>query len=1041
MSVAVRSLRFPTGPALMAAALCLVPVWQGANAAEPKVSFTRQIKPILSNRCFTCHGPDEGERKAELRLDIRDEAVPSVIKPGDTEHSEMVVRISSSDPDEKMPPVDSKKPALSADEIALIRTWIDQGAEYDAHWSYVKPVRPAIPPVTSPVDAAWPVNPLDNFIAARLAEKGLSPSPEADKRTLLRRLSFDVIGLPPTPKELADFEADTTPEAYERVVDRLLASEHFGERMAVYWLDVVRYADTGGYHSDNHRDVSPYRDYVIEAFNNNKPYDQFTIEQLAGDLLPKATGEQRVASGYNRLLQTTEEGGAQPKEYTAKYAADRVRNTAAIWLASTMGCCECHSHKFDPFTHKDFYNFAAFFADVNEKAVGRQDQTKVPTADQEVQLARIEADLAKVRQQLAAKTPELDAARAKWEQTALASLGDSTNTWLTSKPEKVEAKRGTTLAIQDDGTVLSSGKNPPKETYVVTLAASEGTRGVRLEALVDDSFPNKGLSRANGNFVLTEVEVQALAADGKPSPVKLTAAEADFSQDTYPVANAIDGKADTGWAVAGHEKPANHTAVFTFAEPVAPESKFVVTLHHDSQFAGHNIGRFRLALTKSEKPSVSGAAFPAELVEALQTEAAKRTPKHEALLDAHFRKIAPELASVREQIAKIEAEKATLEASFPSTLVSMSVAPRTVRLLPRGNWLDDSGEIAQPAFPGFLSSASSSGSSGLPQADVPMPEHLKGRLTRLDLARWIASRENPLTARVMVNRLWKLAFGRGIVKTLEDFGSQGEVPTHPELLDWLATEFMESGWDVKHTFKLMLMSRTYRQTSVILPEAAAKDPTNDLFSRQNRYRLEAEFVRDNALAISGLLVQKIGGPSVKPYQPAGYWQYLNFPTREWQNDVGENQYRRGLYTYWQRTFLHPSLAAFDASSREECTVDRPKSNTPQQALVLLNDPTYVEAARSLAGWTLQKGGSTTAERLEFAFRQALVRSPREEEAKILAAMLDKHQKEFAVEKESAATFLKVGDLKSPDSLDAAELAAWTNVCRVILNLHETITRN
>lgn len=1042
-----RNIRHLMPPAALLVVVVLAAAPALGQGVDPKVSFTRQIKPILSNRCFTCHGPDEGERKAELRLDVRDEAVPSVIKPGDAAHSEMVVRISSSDPDEKMPPIDSKKPALTEDEITLIRKWIDQGAEYDAHWSYVKPVRPPVPAVAAPVDAAWPVNPIDNFIATRLAEKGLAPSPEADKRTLLRRLSFDVIGLPPTPKELADFETDTTPEAYERVVDRLLASEHFGERMAVYWLDVVRYADTGGYHSDNHRDVSPYRDYVIAAFNNNKPYDQFTIEQLGGDLLPKATGEQRVASGYNRLLQTTEEGGAQPKEYTAKYAADRVRNTAAIWLASTMGCCECHSHKFDPFTQKDFYNFAAFFADVDEKGVGRQDQTKVPTAEQEVQLARIETDLAKAREQLAAKTPELDAARAKWEQTAIASLADSTNTWLISKPEKVEAKRGTTLAVQDDGTVLSSGKNPAKETYVATLPASEGIRGIRLEALVDESFPNKGLSRANGNFVLTEVEVQAVAADGKPTPVKLTAAEADFSQDTYPIANAIDGKTDTGWAVAGHEKPANRTAVLTFAEPIAATAKLVVTLNHESQFAGHNIGRFRLALTKSEKPSVSGAAYAAELVEALQTEAAKRTAKHEELLDAHFRKIAPELASVREQIAKIEAEKATLEASFPSTLVSMSVAPRTVRLLPRGNWLDDSGEIAQPAFPGFLSSASGSGSSGLPQADVPMPEHLKGRLTRLDLARWIASRENPLTARVMVNRLWKLAFGRGIVKSLEDFGSQGEVPTHPELLDWLATEFMESGWDVKHTFKLMLMSRTYRQSSIPKAPTSGRgdslvlDPTNDLFSRQNRYRLEAEMVRDNALAVSGLLVPKIGGPSVKPYQPAGYWQYLNFPTREWQNDVGESQYRRGLYTYWQRTFLHPSLAAFDASSREECTVDRPKSNTPQQALVLLNDPTYVEAARSLAGWTLQKGGSTTAERLEFAFRQALIRSPREEEAKILTALLEKHQSEFAAEKESAASFLKVGDLKSPDALDPAELAAWTNVCRVILNLHETITRN
>jgi hypothetical protein len=1006
------------GCGAMLASLLLASSMQAADG--PKISFTRQIKPILSNRCLVCHGPDEKERQAELRLDVRDEAVPGVIKPGDAEHSEIIVRVTSTDADLRMPPVDSKKPVLTKDEIDLIRQWIDQGAEYDAHWAYVPPAKPDVPAVA----ANGAASPIDIFILARLEAKGLGFAPEADKRTLLRRLSFDLTGLPPTPQELTEFEADTSPQAYEKVVERLLASKHFGERMALYWLDVVRFADTAGYHSDNHRDLAPYRDYVIDAFNNNKPFDQFTIEQLAGDLLPSATGEQRIASGYNRLLQTTEEGGAQAKEYTAKYAADRVRNTSVIWLASTMGCSECHSHKFDPFTHKDFYSFAAFFADVSEKGVGRQDQTRIPTPEQAAQAKELDAQLAKLNEQLNAKSPELAAAQAKWEATAAADLAAGKNAWMVVTPAKVDAKSGTKLSVQPDSIVLAGGPNPAKETYVITRASeSSGIRGLRLEALTDASFPNKGNSRSNGNFVLTEVEVEAIAADEKALRVKLAAAEADFSQPSYPIANAIDGKADTGWAVSGHEQPANRTAVFTFAEPVGgPGTKLTVTLKHDSQFAGHNIAKFRLSLTTAYKPSVSGGGLSADLAMALQTEAANRTPKQAELLEAHFRNIAPELAPVRDQIAKVAQAKTDLEASYPSTLVSMSVTPRTMRILPRGNWLDDSGEVVQPALPGFLASGVEAGN-------------------RLDLARWIASRENPLTARVFVNRLWSLAFGRGISRSLADFGAQGEPPTHPELLDWLATDFVEHGWDVKRTFKLMLMSRAYRQSSRPAQETLAKDATNNLFSRQERFRIDAEMVRDNALAVSGLLVRKIGGPSVKPYQPAGYWQYLNFPKREWENDKGESQYRRGLYTYWQRTFLHPSLAAFDAPSREECTVERPRSNTPQQALVLLNDPTYVEAARSLAGRTLALGGDATDSRLEFAFRQVLTRSPRPEEVKVLTALLEKHRQEFAAEKAAAEQLLKVGDLASPSSLDPADLAAWTSVSRVLLNLHETITRN
>jgi len=802
-------------------------------AADRKVSYSRQIKPILAAKCLACHGPDEKERKADLRLDLREGAIATAIKPGDGGHSEAYLRVVTEDVDARMPPASSKKPGVTPEEAQLLRRWIDEGAEYDAHWAYVKPGRPTVPTAKR---ESWAINEIDRFILAGLEEKGLSPAPIADERALARRLSFDMLGLPATDKDV-----EAVRQGYEAYVDRLLKSPHFGERMAQYWLDVVRYADTGGYHSDNHRDVWAYRDYVIKAFNENKPFDQFTIEQLAGDLLPSATDEQRIASGFNRLLQTTEEGGAQPKEYTAKYAADRVRNTAVIWLASTMGCCECHSHKYDPFTHQDFYSFAAFFADVAEKPVGRQDQTKLPTHEQAAALQAIDDKIAAIKAEYALSTPEIAAAREKWE--------------------------------------TETATKPPK---------------------------------------------------GLAAPV--------------------------------------------------------------------------LAALKEEK--------------------SKRTSKQNELLEEAYLKQASEFAELRKKLEPLDKERAALDSAMLSTLVSVSTAPRTMRVLARGNWLDESGEVVQPAFPSTFG-----------------PQRSQARLTRLDLANWLVAADNPLTARVFVNRLWKLAFGRGIVRSLEDFGSQGELPTHPELLDWLASDLVAHGWDVKRTFKLMLMSQAYRQSSMASAEALAKDPTNELFSRQNRFRLDAEFVRDQALVISGLWSDQVGGPSVKPYQPAGYWQYLNFPKREWENDRGGNQYRRGLYTYWQRTFLHPSLAAFDATSREECTVDRPRSNTPQQALVLLNDPTFVEAARALAVNILQNGGKSTSERLRFAYQRVLVRDPRPEEMEPLSELLEQHLRDFRDQPAAAKQLLSVGDFVSPVELDGPELAAWTSIARVLLNLHETITRN
>ncbi len=764
------------------ACLALVFVTANANAAAP-ISFNRDIRPILADKCYACHGPDKNQRKANLHFDTEEAALADLggrraIVPGKIDESELVRHITATD-STRMPPEKSGK-KLTTQQIDLLTRWIEQGAKWEKHWSLIAPSRPEAPTVD---DKEWSRQPIDAFVYARLKREALTPSKEADRRTLIRRLSFDLTGLPPAPEAVEAFLADHSPQAYEHLVDSLLASPHFGERMALYWLDLVRYGDTGGYHSDNHRDVWLYRDYVIDAFNKNKPFDQFTIEQLAGDLLPNPTRETRIASGYNRLLMTTEEGGAQAKEYQAKYAADRVRNASTVWLGLTLGCCECHDHKFDPVKTKEFYQFAAFFADVKEKAVGRQDEDKFPTDEQAAQLKKITDDIAETQKQ-------------------------------------------------------------------------------------------------------------------------------------------------------------------------------------------------------------------------------------------------PQTDETKKKIADLQKQKTEFEKTILSTLVTTAVPPRVMRVLPRGNWLDDSGDIVTPGVPASLPPLNASGA----------------RATRLDLAKWMVAADNPLVARVIINRLWKLMFGQGLVKTLDDFGSQGAWPTHPELLDWLAVEFRESGWDVKHLLKLMAMSRTYRQSSQMDETLKHRDPYNHLLARQNRYRIDAEMVRDNALSVSGLLASKVGGPSVKPYQPAGYWAMLNFPKREWQNDVGDGLYRRGLYTYWCRTFPHPSLIAFDAPSREECTVERPRSNTPLQALVLLNDPTYVEASRAFAERIL-KGGDTTEKRIEFAYRQALNRKPLPEETKLLAALVEKHWKEYQTDKAAAKALLSEGARPMAKEFDPAELAAWTSVARVVLNLHETITRN
>ena len=967
-----------------------------ARSTEEQVDFVRQIKPILSDRCFACHGPDADARKAELRLDVREQAIEAAILPGNSEDSELMRRITSDDPEQRMPPLDSNKSPITESDIDLIRRWIDSGADYTTHWAFEKPARPHVPDVPDdfvPTNVESTTNPIDLFVWRRLQREEIHPALPADRRTLIRRLSFDLTGLPPTPDQVHDFLADTSPDAYEKVVDRLLESPHYGERMAVYWLDIVRYADTKGIHNDTHRDHASYRDYVIKSFNDNMPYDHFVTEQLAGDLLPDATFEQKIASGFNRLNMTTEEGGSQPKEFIAIYAADRVRNTGSIFLGVTIGCAQCHDHKFDPFTMKDFYSFAAFFADVEETPVGLQKAVNLPRIAHDREdadrIAKLRSDIGAVKQRLNTQTPELDVAQQEWEReagpqaTRIPALGP----WSTVGPFDAD---DAAAAFRTEYLAENSTNIERAETY------KDGQLTWQEKTEWEDGKLHKLEGENSATYLLRTIH-----------------AHADHSLELSL------GSGDGVKAWLNGELVLEEEVIRDLAED---QNRVTVQLKH-----GDNQLLMKIVNATGDhgfyfKPLVEHA-FPG-VEEILRTLPDDREEEQRQKLATYFRSIAPALAADREQLKKLQAEGEQLKIDMP-ILVSTSIEPRMVRILPRGNWLDDSGDIVQPATPAFLGNW-----------------NIKGRrATRKDLAEWLISTDNPLTARVFVNRLWKLMFGHGLVRSLDDFGWQGETPTHPDLLDWLTTTFVDSSWDIKQMMKLLAMSSTYRQSSLVERRLAELDPRNDLYARQSRFRLDAEMVRDNALSISGLLVQRVGGPSVKPYQPAGYWAHLYFPAREWKHDVGENLYRRGLYTYWCRTFLHPGMLAFDAPSREECTVERPRSNTPSAALVLLNDPTYVEAARALAAMIMQEGGGDSVAGLNFAFDRALNRAPNEDELQVLLAMYDKHLASYREDPAAASETQTVGELPPTKDLDAAQLAAWTSVARTILNLHETITRN
>jgi len=909
--------RRPLGPlALVLALLCLRGAFSGQGAPTEKISYNRDIRPILSDDCFHCHGPDQKTRKGKFRLDVREEAVAKgAIVPGKPAESVMLDRIYATNTDDLMPPISAHK-TLTTAQKELLRHWIAAGAKYEKHWAYVPPVKPVTPALKNPIDA---------LVRQRLRVVGLKPSPPADRATLVRRLYFDLIGLPPKPEEVVSFVHDKSPDAVSNLVEKLLAAPEFGERMAMGWLDDVRFADTIGYHSDTPRNVWPYRDYVIKAFNENMPFDRFTREQLAGDLLPGSTREQKIASAFNRLLLTTEEGGAQPKDYEARMLTDRVRAVSSVWLGQTVGCAQCHDHKFDPIKQSDFYSLGAFFADIDETIIGRREPGMLlPDEKQAATLKVLEKPLAEAQKDFEAPHAEWDRAFVLWQKVQT-ELVMQERRWAALKPQTALAESGNELKIEKNDSVLAKGKRADTNLYTLTFTnVPSGVVGFRLEALPHDSLPGNGPGRGDdGNFVLNEVKAKIERLDHTTKQISFASARADFEQTgsnglTWSASSVIAGPeahVKPGWAILPQTNQP-HQMVLALAAPLTLQPGEMLILELRQNSPGQPLGHFRLGATTNAEALGGPLTFPppTDISDILAAAPDKRDDKAKEKLFAHFKSVAPETAEARKRLAEARKAKEDFEEPIPRCLVSVTnTEPRVVRILPRGNFLNETGPIVQPALPAYLVAA---------ESKTP------GRLTRLNLANWLVSRQNPLTARVVMNRLWKQFFGAGLSRVVDDLGSQGEMPLNQPLLDWLACEFMDSGWDMKHMIRLMVNSQTYRQTSIPSPQLRARDPLNREWAAQGRWRLDAELVRDNALAVSGLLLEKIGGPSVKPYQPDGYWENLNFPTRTYEASAGSDQYRRGLYVWWQRSYLHPSLQAFDAPTREECVPERNRSNIP-----------------------------------------------------------------------------------------------------------------
>ncbi len=1193
----------------------------GASKDKPasKIEFNRDIRALLSDNCFACHGPDENKRKAKLRLDVKEDAFKPAksgdhaIVPGDVTNSQLIVRITSKDEEEVMPPPKTGK-KLTPQQIDLLKRWVAEGATWQTHWAYEPPKRPELPKVKDP---KWPKNEIDHFVVARLDREKLKPSPEADKTTLVRRAALDLTGLPPTPEEVDAFLADKSTNAYEKVVDRLLNSPRYGEHQARYWLDAARYADSHGYHIDSERSLWKWRDWVINAYNRNMPFDEFTTEQLAGDLLPEATMEQKIGSGFIRANMSTGEGGAIVEEYQCKYTFDRTETTSTIWLGLTMTCARCHTHKYDPIQHREYYGLYAIFNNLNESVMDGNKPNpdpfiKVPTPDQTKREKELKELLASGRKKLEAPMPELDKEQPAWEAKWREKLSEG---WTILKPATVTSTNGTEFTIDDDNSVLARGSNPPKDIHEVRLKVAPGPlAAIRLEALPHSSLPQKGSARADdGNFRLSEFEAEIVYATNvppasrpeeasektaaeekakdadkpvvktaKPAKIKFAQALADSARAGNEAALAIDGKPETGWQADTNGVTETHAALFLPADPITVKTnaELVVRLRYEASTSKRAIGHFRLSAaqdeslvqllappkadpwqvvgpfktentlqgltnvyapekeidlkktyagvreeikwsakpdledgkantlvqdlhgvhgayylyrtiklpaprkmeislraddlfklwvngklvaerTTKEKPgegaiqatvdlkkgenkfvwkivTTQGAAMftfkkdlgetdalPAD-VAALFAATSKFNPEQQKKIRTVYRRLrSPDFKQMFESVEKWKDENDGLEKAIPTTMIAKDMdKPRETFMLIRGEY-DKKGDKVQPGVPAIL---------------PPWPANTP--TNRLGFARWLLQTNHPLTARVTVNRYWQQFFGIGLVKTAEDFGVQGDNPSHPELLDWLATEFIRTGWDVKRMHKLLVTSATYRQSSKVTPQLLARDPENRLLARAPRFRVDGETVRDTALEISGLLVDRIGGKAAKPYQPPGLWEAVSFNnSQKYVPDSGEGQYRRSLYTYWKRQSPPPNMMIFDAPTREYCVVRRPRTNTPLQALALLNDPQIVEASRAFAQRMLLEGGTTAEARLAYGFRLATSRKIGRDESKVLLDVLNAELANYQSNKEGADKLLAVGTFKAKPELDRAELAAWTMVANTLLNLDETSTRN
>ena len=1166
---------------ILAVALAALPL---GRAADQSVNFSREIRPILSENCFACHGPDEEQRKAKLRLDTKEGALASddgvhIIKPGSSAESELIRRIVTSDPDDLMPPADSGKKLTTA-QIDSLKRWIDQGAKWETHWAFETPVRPELPEVKN---KAWPKNEIDYFVLAKLEEEKLSPQPETDKPTLLRRASLDTTGLPPTIEELDAYLADGSADAYDKVVNRLLDSSRYGEHSARYWLDGARYADSHGYHIDSMRSIWKYREWVIDAFNKNMPFDQFTVEQLAGDLLPDATRSQKIASGYIRCNMSTGEGGAIEEEYRAKYAFDRMETTSTMWLGLTMTCARCHTHKYDPITHKEYYSMLSFFNNLEEPVMDGNKPNpdpfmKIPSERQAERMEWLKESITKAQVKADEKMPELDARQAYWEANWHEKLSKG---WRTLELAGTSSRKETMFRAGEDKTLIAEPDNSDEVTWTVTTSVPEGQfGGLRLEILPDEKAdPEKAKEKLT--LRISEIEAELTAEGGKAQKLKFDYASADAADDNNVFRNAVDGKGDTAWVVKSAANE-SHLAVLGLKESrqTSDKTKLTVRLKLRGAESERALKRFRIGAAMEadllaylypiriepwrmigpfktedlesgfameyppEKELVFDKSYPGvrdavrwapqpgfedgrphvfvhelhgvhgayyfhrkihaqanrkleisvaadDLVrvwfngkqiaergqkanvgdsplqvtlelqkgennllvkvvnhqgearfrfdkfladpETLPTEFAVILAATDSPVGGDAKKVrehyrglhSPEWKKNFDQLALWREEQEALDRAIPTTLVAKESAKvRETQILMRGEY-DKPGEVVARGVPAVL---------------TPFPKDAP--TNRLGFAQWLVDPKHPLTARVVVNRFWQRYFGVGLVKTTEDFGMQSDSPSHPALLDWLATEFIQSGWDVKHIQWLILTSATYRQSSAAPASLYARDPENRLLARGPRFRVDAETLRDTALALGGLLVEEIGGPSVKPFQPPGLWEAVSFNnSQKYEQDHDESQYRRSLYIHWKRQSPPPNMLLFDASTREYCVVRRPRTNTPLQALALLNDPQFVEASRGFGYRLLMRDAPDDRARLEYAFRLATARNPSTDELDTLMKVLEAQQEDFAKNGSATEQYLSVGDWKPERKVDTVRLAAWTTVASMILNLDETVTKN